>query len=99
MKNSIIVFCTAMLLFIITGFSTTSVAPVKKETTPGLTAIVKDSADAVAPELKLYKKNVLATYYADKFNGQKTSSGEKFHNSNYTAAHMKLPFGTMLRVT
>jgi len=98
MKNSIIVFCTAMLLCVITGFSTTSVAPVKKEITPALTAIVKDSVD-VAPDLKLYKKDVMATYYADKFNGQKTSSGEKFHNSKYTAAHMKLPFGTMVRVT
>ena len=41
----------------------------------------------------------MATYYADKFNGRKTTSGERFHNANYTAAHMRLPLGTMLRVT
>ncbi|MBU7570316.1 MAG: septal ring lytic transglycosylase RlpA family protein, partial [Flavobacterium sp.] len=35
----------------------------------------------------------------DKFNGRKTASGEKFHNSNYTAAHKKLPFGTKVKVT
>lgn len=30
---------------------------------------------------------------------EKTASGEKFHNSNYTAAHKKLPFGTKVKVT
>jgi rare lipoprotein A len=99
MKNSIIVFSTAVLLFFITGFTTSSVAPVNVAKIP-LTA--KDSTETSVtedPKLTLYKEGVMATYYADKFNGRKTSSGEKFHNSNYTAAHMKLPFGTMVRVT
>ncbi len=46
-----------------------------------------------------YDKKAVACYYADKFNGRKTASGEKFSNSKYTAAHKKLPFGTMVRVT
>jgi rare lipoprotein A len=46
-----------------------------------------------------YEKKAVATYYADKFNGKKTASGEKFSNSKYTAAHRKLPFGTKLKVT
>ena len=50
-------------------------------------------------KLKQYKQNVVATYYADKFNGRKTSSGERFDNTKYTAAHKTLPFGTMVRVT
>ncbi len=49
--------------------------------------------------LKPYKQNVVATYYADKLNGRKTSSGERFDNTKYTAAHKTLPFGTMVRVT
>lgn len=40
-----------------------------------------------------------ATYYADKFNGKGTASGEKFDQSKFTAAHRTLPFGTLLRVT
>src|SRR5215211_7269643 len=40
-----------------------------------------------------------ASYYADFFNGRKTASGEKFHNSQYTAAHRTLPFGTLVTVT
>jgi rare lipoprotein A len=40
-----------------------------------------------------------ASYYADKFNGRKTASGEKFRNSKLTAAHKTLPFGTKVKVT
>ena len=46
-----------------------------------------------------FDKKAVATYYADKFNGKKTASGETFSNSKYTAAHKKLPFGTKLKVT
>lgn len=48
---------------------------------------------------KTYKKNVNASYYHDKFNGRKTASGERFSNSDLTAAHRKLPFGTKVKVT
>ena len=40
-----------------------------------------------------------ASYYADKFNGRKTASGQKFRNSKLTAAHKTLPFGTKIKVT
>ncbi|MDO4714729.1 MAG: septal ring lytic transglycosylase RlpA family protein [Bacteroidales bacterium] len=39
-----------------------------------------------------------ATYYADKFHGRKTSNGEIYNKHAYTAAHLKLPFGTQLLV-
>lgn len=48
---------------------------------------------------KPFKKSVIASYYADKFNGRKTASGKRFSNSGYTAAHKKLPFGTIVKVT
>ena len=47
----------------------------------------------------VYKNGVTASYYADKFHGRKTSSGEIFNMYDYTAAHKTLPFGTLLRVT
>jgi rare lipoprotein A len=50
-------------------------------------------------KLKLYKTNVHASYYADKFNGRKTASGKIFNNDKLTAANRKLPFGTKLKVT
>lgn len=47
----------------------------------------------------VYKNNVVASYYADKFNGRKTANGEIFDMNGYTAAHKDLPFGTQLKVT
>ncbi len=40
-----------------------------------------------------------ASYYAAKFHGRRTASGETFNNNAMTAAHRTLPFGTMVRVT
>jgi rare lipoprotein A len=40
-----------------------------------------------------------ASYYADKFEGRKTASGEIFHQRGLTAAHRTLPFGTKVKVT
>lgn len=40
-----------------------------------------------------------ASYYADKFEGRPTASGEPYRAKELTAAHRKLPFGTMVRVT
>ena len=105
MKNKIIVFSVSLLLLIITGFTTgsTETASKTKKIEKIIAVKVADTTETVAksaePKLTLYKQNVLATYYADKFNGRKTTSGERFHNRKYTAAHMKLPFGTMVRVT
>jgi len=41
----------------------------------------------------------MASYYSDKLNGHSTASGEKYQSSKFTAAHRKLPFGTMVKVT
>lgn len=40
-----------------------------------------------------------ASFYADKFEGHPTASGEKYKHSKLTAAHKTLPFGTKVRVT
>lgn len=40
----------------------------------------------------------IASFYADKFQGRKTASGEFFNNGALTAAHRTLPFGTMVLV-
>ncbi len=44
-------------------------------------------------------KSGKATYYASKFEGRRTTNGEKFSNKKYTAAHRTLPFGTVVCVT
>lgn len=40
-----------------------------------------------------------ASFYADKFEGRVTASGEKYKHSKPTAAHLTLPFGTKVKVT
>lgn len=40
-----------------------------------------------------------ASFYADKFEGHLTASGEKYKHGRLTAAHKTLPFGTKLKVT
>lgn len=40
-----------------------------------------------------------ASYYAARFEGRRTASGERFDNDDLTAAHRTLPFGTLVRVT
>lgn len=39
------------------------------------------------------------SYYGDEFHGRHTNSGEKFNTKDFTCAHRKLPFGTVLKVT
>lgn len=41
----------------------------------------------------------VATVYADRFDGRRTASGEVFRQSVPTAAHRKLPFGSVVKVT
>lgn len=43
-------------------------------------------------------ENGKASYYADKFEGRRTSSGEIFKQNKLTAAHRTLPFGTKVKV-
>ena len=59
------------------------------------------AVDTIKPGLKLkaFKTKAHASYYHNKFNGKRTSSGIRFSNDKYTAAHRKLPFGTKLKVT
>ncbi len=40
-----------------------------------------------------------ASFYADRFTGRKTASGEIYQPHLLTAAHKTLPFGTLVKVT
>jgi len=54
---------------------------------------------AVAQDGTTKTETGLASYYADKFNGRRTASGEVFYQDSLTAAHKTLPFGSIIRVT
>ena len=46
-----------------------------------------------------YTESGKASYYALKFQEKKTASGELYDRTKMTAAHRKLPFGTIVKVT
>lgn len=41
----------------------------------------------------------IASWYGKKFNGRLTANGETYNESELTAAHKTLPFGTILKIT
>ena len=46
-----------------------------------------------------YQQSGKASYYAMKYQNRKTASGERLNQEANTAAHRKLPFGTIVKVT
>ena len=46
-----------------------------------------------------YDKVGEASWYGDRYQGRTTANGESFDMNALTAAHRKLPFGTLVRVT
>lgn len=46
-----------------------------------------------------YRELGLASYYAKSLHGRSTASGERYDMHAFTAAHKKLPFGTIVIVT
>jgi rare lipoprotein A len=59
------------------------------------------STPDTSTEKNLVGKRIIsgqASFYADKFNGKPTASGQTFDNNKLTAAHKTLPFGTRVIV-
>jgi rare lipoprotein A len=46
-----------------------------------------------------YDQVGIASWYGEPFHGRRTSSGEIYDMHKLTAAHLTLPFGTIVRVT
>ncbi|WP_461789824.1 septal ring lytic transglycosylase RlpA family protein [Pedobacter sp.] len=63
-----------------------------------LFAVVAKSQEIVEKVPDTVKKIILTTYYAKKFEGRRTTSGERYRSSKFTAAHRTLPFGTIIKV-
>lgn len=60
-----------------------------------LSSPLKPGHHTLKPELQIGR----ASYYAPKFNGRITASGEIFNANEYTCAHKTIPFNTYLKVT
>jgi rare lipoprotein A len=72
-----------------------------KEAAPPRKTIAANEADLLARYEGKSAKQVLtgkATYYGNSLAGNKTASGDVYDPKRFTAAHRKLPFGTVVRV-
>jgi rare lipoprotein A len=108
MKKLITLFFLFAVIGLISSQSAVAIkqkAPVSKDTIKknktelAEQEIVSDTNIVEKGKYKFYKKNAHASYYADKFTGKRTTSGRKFDNNKYTAAHKKFPFGTKVKIT
>ncbi|MDR0656571.1 MAG: septal ring lytic transglycosylase RlpA family protein [Treponema sp.] len=52
-----------------------------------------------APSSGIFRQEGIASWYGAEFAGRPTASGALFNPAQFTAAHPRLPFGTLLKVT
>lgn len=64
-----------------------------------LTTILIALAAITFAQVDGFKQQGNASFYADKFEGRTTASGERYSHKKATCAHLSLPFGTLLKVT
>ena len=62
-------------------------------------SVVPSPEPEMVTNSKISLKSGYATYYAKKFEGRKTTSGARYRGKKMTAAHLTLPFGTIVTVT
>ncbi|MBU0517688.1 septal ring lytic transglycosylase RlpA family protein [bacterium] len=68
----------------------------------GCTSAPRYRTDTLPPPVKpggRYVESGVASYYAHKFHGRATASGEIFDMYGISAAHKSLPLGTIVKVT
>jgi len=85
------IFILTLISFLVSCSSTVRYSSVNK--------ISPQSNETDSSKVVTFTQTGMASYYADKFEGRKTASGEIFLQDKFTAAHRTLPFGTKLKVT
>ena len=82
-----------------TSAAVIELVPLQPTTEVTVSAIAEEAAPAPSAPQETVVGRGTASYYAAKFDGRRTASGERFDNAAMTAAHRTLPFGTRVRVT
>jgi rare lipoprotein A (peptidoglycan hydrolase) len=101
--GQIVVGCAVLCLSLVAGAQETVAPQVESPQKESLKKeeIKIEEVQTDEAQKEAVKEGVIgiASYYASKFNGRRTASGEKFSQKVLTAAHLTLPFGTLLKVT
>jgi rare lipoprotein A (peptidoglycan hydrolase) len=74
------------------------IPPIAKVPSPPETEQAAPIAKLPAPSQPTMMETGLATWYAPKFHGKLTASGEVFNQEKFTAAHPTLPWGSRVKV-
>ncbi len=90
-----LLLCGMLLSF--TGFAQNIEAG--QDINPVLSSLNKPFDNTPVRSSNVVSKVGYATYYAKKFEGRKTTSGVRYRGKKMTAAHLSLPFGTLVTVT
>ena len=90
----------AILLYAVAG---QALAEPKSEPAGSLQTEMESQATSKLEELVLKGSDLkqaegYASYYAKRFEGRKTASGQRYHPEKMTGAHQSLPLGTVVRV-
>nr|WP_295770950.1 septal ring lytic transglycosylase RlpA family protein [Rhodoferax sp.] len=70
------------------------IAPAASDTS----ALLSDQTQKTVAASESWKQRGLASWYGKRFNGRRTSSGERFSAKGFTAAHRTLPIYSYVRV-
>jgi len=65
----------------------------------GCSPVRRPSAAAPSPVVTGAVQDGVASWYGPGFHGRRTSSGERYDQYDFTAAHRTLPLGTWVKVT
>jgi rare lipoprotein A (peptidoglycan hydrolase) len=96
MSQKLIACLIILLTAVILSCSTTGTSRRADVTSTRSRDLLRKDRRIMSDESVLYG---YASYYADKFHGKPTASGEIFDMNTFTAAHRTLPFGTICRIT
>ena len=91
-------------IFVLIGIILSSLNPHSQADKPDSEAIMTDMTGisgyvGYPDSLLTFSEYGIASWYGQKWNGRLTSSGQRFYTDSMTAAHKRLPFGTVVKVT
>lgn len=95
-------YCLLLCGMLISSLAFSQDKPEKESTSElsgSMTKAKNYALDVIDKTSRIFSETVYATYYAKKFEGRKTTSGVRYRGKKLTAAHLTLPFGTIVTVT
>lgn len=99
--NSLTKALITLVMVSLVGFTYMSENKKNNESVENSTTTVNNEEVLMNTSLVDYvdKGMMRASWYGPKFHGKTTANGEQFDQMAFTAAHKKLKFGTLLRIT